>query len=97
MKRLTRDNNGFMTAILANPFMMLLLIIGLVILAIVGGLFVIYSPHIAAAAVLMVIAVLVVWKVPIADIRVRLGVFAALGIAALCIYFWGDSILSVVF
>ena len=79
-----------------NPWVILILAILLVVLAIMGGLAVLYAPNIAAAAVLLLVAMIFIWKVPIADMRIRIGVFFALIIAAILIYFYGTQILAVI-
>ena len=91
--RLKNDNSG--NALLMNPVALIIILIVVVIFAIIGGLAVLYAPNIAAAAVLALIAVIVVWKVPIPDIRVKLGVFAVLIISAILIYFYGAEFLGV--
>jgi hypothetical protein len=99
MKRtLTKDRNGFAPAagLMMNPWVILILAIVIIVLAVMGGLAVLYAPNVAAAAVLLFIAVLFVWQVPVADMRIRIGVFLALLIAALLIYFYGTEFLAVI-
>ena len=93
MKSLRNDNSG--NALLMNPVALIIILIVVVVFAIIGGLIVIYAPNVAAAAVLAVIAVIVVWKVPIPDMRVKIAVFIALLIAAILIYFYGAEIMGV--
>ena len=92
--RLKNDNSG--NALLMNPVVLVIILIVVVVFAIIGGLAVLYAPNIAAAAVLAIIAVIVVWKVPIPDVRMKLAVFATLIIAAILIYFYGAEFLGVV-
>jgi hypothetical protein len=98
MKRLAKDNNGFgpATGIMMNPWAILIIAIVILVVAVMGGIAVLYAPNIAAAAVLIAVAVIFVWQVPVADTRIRIGVFIALIIAALMIYFWGSDFLAVI-
>jgi len=95
MERLAKDCNGIVEGLLMNPFVLMVVIIIVIIFAIMGGLAVLFMPNIAAAAVLILIGVFVLWKVPIPDPRMKLGVFGALILSAILIYFYGNQILGV--
>lgn len=95
-RTLAKDRNGFIPAgLLMNPWVILIIAIVVIVMAVMGGLAVLYAPNIAAAAVLLLIGMIFVWKFP-GDMKIRLGVFIAFIVAAILIYFYGTSILAVI-
>lgn len=82
--------------LLANPFVLLILIIAIVAVVITGALFLIFSPNIMAAVLIALVAVWILIKGPFPDTRVRVGLPLVLIVIAILFYYYGNDILGAV-
>ena len=94
-RNLDRDTRGF-APLLLNPYVILILIVLLIVGLVIGGLFLIYAPHISAAVLIGAVAVFLLIKGPFPDMRLRVGLPMAMIAVALMIYFYGEDLLAVV-
>ena len=82
--------------LLANPYVLLVLIIAIVALVITGALFLIFSPNIMAAVLIALVAVWILIKAPFPDLKVRIGLPLILIVIAILFYYYGNEILGAV-
>lgn len=86
------DDRGW----LENPYVLVVILIVLCILAISGALMLLFAPNIMAALLIVVLAIWLMWKAPIPDVRFRVGIPIVLIIIAIMVYFWGNEMLAVI-
>ena len=96
MKRMAKDENGFIQGLLMNPWVILVIVIALVIGLAMAGLMLLYAPNIMAAVLIALVAVYLLVKPPIPDPRFRIGVPLVLIGLAVFIYFYGNELLAVI-
>ena len=82
--------------ILANPYVLLVVIILIVVATVSGALMLLYAPNIMAAVLIALVAVWILVKAPIPDLRVRLGLPLVLIAFAILFYYYGNEILGAV-
>ena len=96
MKRMARDENGFVQGLLMNPWVLLVIVIAAVIGMAMAGLMLLYAPNIMAALLIAGVAVYLLIRPPIPDPRFRIGLPIALIGLAVFIYFYGNELLAVI-
>ena len=82
--------------IFANPYVLIVVIILIAAMVITGALFLLFAPNIMAAVLIALVAVWILVKAPIPDMRVRLGLPLFLIVVAILFYYYGNEILGAV-
>ena len=92
MKRKTNWNDSGVINIIGIA----IILVAIVILVIMGALVLLYAPNIAAAVLISGLAIFILVKVPIPDIKLKIGLVAVLIFIAGMIYYYGNDILGAV-
>ena len=82
--------------VLMNPWVILILIIVIAITVITGALMLLFAPNIMAAILIAILAMWILIKAPIPDLRFKIGLPIMLVIVAIFIYYYGNELLAVV-
>ena len=85
-----------MNGIMMNPYVILIMIVVIVALVLTGALLLLFAPNIMAALLIAIIAVWILIKAPIPDLRFKIGLPVLLVALAIFVYFYGNDLLGVV-
>ena len=92
MKRKTNWDDSGVISIVAWA----VIIVAVLLMVFLGALVLIYAPNVAAAVLISGLAIFILVKVPIPDLKLKIGLVAVLVFIAGMIYFYGNDILGAV-
>jgi len=85
-----------MNGVLTNPYVLLIVIVLIVALVLTGALMLLFAPNIMAALLIALLAVWILIKAPIPDLRFKIGLPILLVFVAIMVYYYGNELLAVV-